>query len=337
MGMEAILMDEVACWLTLFFPSDGRLHFDDDETWTFNNATGIEAGHVDLLSVAIHELGHSLGLDHLQERDAIMYPFYRHPELDSRKQIKPFILSQFDIQAIQGIYGPREGGTAPAPPTAAPTAAPTARPTAAPIPPGPPTGGACPQFQATVTGIDGATYFFSNSNIGYKKRNVINDPASSTTKFYVDKIFPGVPSSGITAAFSDPRDQLTFLFQGRRVYGYEWTPNTASYILKEGYPKDLQNDVPFTPEGAFLWGGNHIILYGGKGNQLVYWDSSSNQAFSQTTIQSYFNDWPTYVKAPFAVGDKLYFLDVSGSSVVIYNLESRKGVGNQPLKTLITC
>jgi len=118
------------------------------------------------------------------------------------------------------------------------------------------------------------------------------------------------------------------------VYGYLWTAS-GSYTLHKDYPKDLQNDVPFTPEGAFLWSGNHILLYGG--DQLVYWDSSSNRAYSQTTIQSYFNDWPTYVKTPFAVGDKLYFFDTSNTNVVIYDVESRRGIGNQPLRTLITC
>jgi len=93
-----------------FFPKDGRLHFDDEEMWTYEDASQIKDGsYTDLLSVTIHEMGHALGLPHLKEQDAIMFAYYRHPELDNKGQIKPFVLSQYDIRAIQEAYGPREG------------------------------------------------------------------------------------------------------------------------------------------------------------------------------------------------------------------------------------
>jgi len=41
-----------------FFPEDGRVHFDDDENWTDN----IPPTGIDLATVAVHELGHALGL-----------------------------------------------------------------------------------------------------------------------------------------------------------------------------------------------------------------------------------------------------------------------------------
>lgn len=86
-------------------PTGGFLHFDDDERWTYQNPQQIKDYYTDLLSVAIHELGHALGLPHLKERDAIMYAYYRHPELDQNGQIKPFVLSQYDVAAIQTVYG----------------------------------------------------------------------------------------------------------------------------------------------------------------------------------------------------------------------------------------
>ena len=54
-----------------FFPQDGRVHFDEDETFKDVSGNGIR-----LLPVAVHEFGHALGLDHSQEESAIMYPFY---------------------------------------------------------------------------------------------------------------------------------------------------------------------------------------------------------------------------------------------------------------------
>jgi len=307
-----------------FFPSDGRLHFDDDEKWAFEDAAKIKEGSfTDLLSVTIHELGHSLGLPHSDEEEAIMYPFYRHPELDTNQNIKQFQMSHFDIAAIQDIYGPREGGVTARPP-----------PTPEPTPPGPPsTGAVCPRFQAAATSLDGATYFFLNGdNIGWRKANV-NDAANTATKFYVDRRFPGAPSNGITAAITDKRDQRTFLFQGRRVFAYSWKSSTKSFILDSGFPKDLQNDVPFTPEGAFQLREGHIILH--AGDQFVIWDSNANSGSFKNNI-SYFQGLPANVKVSFAVGeDKVYFLNADNYSV--YDFKSSKVISTQSLKSLITC
>lgn len=88
-----------------FYPSHGGLHFDDDEQWAFEDGVKVQQGYTDLLSVTIHELGHSLGLPHSSEQEAIMYPWYRAPQLDARGNLVQFELSRFDIQDIQNIYG----------------------------------------------------------------------------------------------------------------------------------------------------------------------------------------------------------------------------------------
>ncbi len=70
----------------------GDLHFDDAEQWTTNNPpTGF-----DFLSVAIHEIGHTLGLDHSADGNAIMFAFY-----SGIKQT----LNADDIAGIRSIYG----------------------------------------------------------------------------------------------------------------------------------------------------------------------------------------------------------------------------------------
>ena len=76
-----------------FFPQDGRSHYDEDETFTHETPQGIN-----LLWVATHEFGHSLGLDHSNVRGAIMYPYYTGyaPGLN---------LHSDDIAGIQSLYG----------------------------------------------------------------------------------------------------------------------------------------------------------------------------------------------------------------------------------------
>lgn len=77
-----------------FFPIyGGDVHFDDDEDWTDNFNSG-----TNLLMTATHELGHSLGLAHSDERGSVMSPFYT----PYRNGLK---LSRDDIDGVQALYG----------------------------------------------------------------------------------------------------------------------------------------------------------------------------------------------------------------------------------------
>ncbi|WCJ20897.1 matrix metalloproteinase [Euphorbia peplus] len=77
-----------------FPPPDGRLHFDADETW----AVGAIPGAMDYETLALHEIGHLIGLAHSPVQDAIMYPLIPSGAV---KQI-----NEDDIQGIKALYPP---------------------------------------------------------------------------------------------------------------------------------------------------------------------------------------------------------------------------------------
>uniref|UniRef100_G1KVT7 Peptidase metallopeptidase domain-containing protein n=2 Tax=Anolis carolinensis TaxID=28377 RepID=G1KVT7_ANOCA len=82
-----------------FFPAPnlgGDAHFDESEYWS---EFGKEAN---LFIVAVHEFGHSLGLEHSNVRGAVMYSIYTFTNPNT------FRLSYDDVQRIQRLYGKRK-------------------------------------------------------------------------------------------------------------------------------------------------------------------------------------------------------------------------------------
>lgn len=91
-----------------FSPPSGRFHLDAAENWVFNQAifNNPSAAAVDLESVAVHEIGHLLGLEHSSEQQSIMYPTIT----SGTRKVE---LHADDVQGIQVLYGsnPNYNGT----------------------------------------------------------------------------------------------------------------------------------------------------------------------------------------------------------------------------------
>ena len=87
-----------------YFPADvnpraiaGDVQFDAAERWEIGNARGAAA--TDLVLVAVHELGHALGLDHLDDVPSIMN--------DTVSNSQSFTgLQAADVDAILQLYAP---------------------------------------------------------------------------------------------------------------------------------------------------------------------------------------------------------------------------------------
>ena len=77
-----------------FRPSDGGTHFDDDELWSLSS--NLTSGQIHLPSVALHETGHALGLDHVNDFMSVMSAYY------SKVKMTP---SPVDIGQLNDLYG----------------------------------------------------------------------------------------------------------------------------------------------------------------------------------------------------------------------------------------
>jgi uncharacterized repeat protein (TIGR01451 family) len=80
----------------------GDLHFDSGDSWSCTTGGGFDIG-----IVTLHEIGHSIGLQHETVDSAVMNPFY-NPSLTG--------LLQDDIDGAVAIYGPAMSLTASIPP-----------------------------------------------------------------------------------------------------------------------------------------------------------------------------------------------------------------------------
>ena len=110
--------------------------------WTWDSYRGPLRSAMDIQRVALHELGHAIGLNHSTAAGAIMNAYVGYQ----------YTLSADDIAGAQALYGAPNGTPTPTPsPTPTITPPPTPTPTPTPFPTPTPTPTATPSITPTAT------------------------------------------------------------------------------------------------------------------------------------------------------------------------------------------
>lgn len=78
-----------------YSPEDGRVHMDDDETWSYDSYDGIN-----LRQLMAHEIGHMLGLRHSKVKSSVMFK--------SHIYMPVFRFHQDDVETIAFLYGKKK-------------------------------------------------------------------------------------------------------------------------------------------------------------------------------------------------------------------------------------
>uniref|UniRef100_A0A7N6BVU7 Peptidase metallopeptidase domain-containing protein n=1 Tax=Anabas testudineus TaxID=64144 RepID=A0A7N6BVU7_ANATE len=239
----------------------GDIHFDDDEHFTAPNA----GSGISLLKVAVHEIGHVLGLPHIYRPGSIMQPSYLPNE-------SGFEMGWMDRKAIQHLYGDCKGRFN--------TVFDWIRKEKTPY------GEVVIRFNTyfmrdgwywlyenknnrtrygdpvalqvgwrgiPVDGVDAyvhvwsrkrdAMYFFKGTQFWrYNSENdqvFQRDPEGHRYPMLISKGFPGV-SGPIDTAFYDRRDSLIYFFKNTLVYAFDVEANS----LARGFPKNIKDVFP---------------------------------------------------------------------------------------------
>eukprot|EP00795_Rhopilema_esculentum_P012223 gene12223-2854_t len=270
-----------------FYPSaGGDVHFDEDEAWVTGLST-VPTTSKSLYKVAVHEIGHSLGLKHSSVTGSIMSPLYHAGSATT--------LADDDIRGAQAMYGQcstsidtvfswiANGRTYFFKGANTWRFLDAAGKSEASYPKSVGT-----QWIGVPNNIDEGflwagnwkTYFFKGSN--YYRYNDQLDRVESGYPKSISSGWSGVPDN-IDAAFS-LSSQVSYFFKGNLCYKFD----SATDKVSTGYPKTISECFPGVPDNLdsafrYYWDD---VSYFFKGHYYYRWDATNNKAIGPYLIET---------------------------------------------------
>ncbi|XP_033114666.1 hatching enzyme-like [Anneissia japonica] len=271
-----------------FLPQRGDAHFDDDENWTIDSHLG-----VNLFIVAAHEFGHSLGLYHSDDRDALMYPYYTGYDPD-------FQLGSDDIDGIRSLYGsparpPTTRPTTTTPQTTTQTTAPQTttrtttttpqttppttthlatrpqpRPTLTPTIPPECSG----EIDAVITTYQGQTYAFRGKDCTFYRYQGLRFEFQSPLSRFWSALTRSSPGCHVDAVFTSYTG-LYYFFVGSDVFKYRGTALVSQTSIAAEFPTfppDLQTGISAINVYHGQTDGPYRVAYVFKGDMYYIMD-----------------------------------------------------------------
>jgi len=264
-----------------YFPFDNRkplwgdAHFDDAEEWTVRSYRG-----QNLLYVAVHEFGHSLGISHSKTRGAIMWPW-------AGEYMPNFKLERDDIRAIQALYGrPDAETTTVAPPSPTPS-----EETTTVTPPTPGDDANCAgRIDAIEVFTDDEVYAFKMAKV-YKLNH---EGVQAGWPKLISEVFPNGPSY-VDAALTVKEWDTTYLFKGQQYWRYSYKDGRFSShsdyprsITRWGFQSSVRNI-----DAAFQWGADGKVYFI-KGNRFYSFNVNRRRLDRQGYMSSGWRGLPIY-------------------------------------------
>ncbi|XP_052075011.1 matrilysin-like [Mytilus californianus] len=243
-----------------FFPQNGDAHFDDGELWVVNT-TG-----TDLFIVAAHEFGHSLGLDHSSNNDALMAPIYTG-------YIPNYQLHSDDIAGIRSLYGEQQNPS--------PTDSPRPTPAVTVTPPVDNRPELCQNgYEATIKNTNGEYLFF------VKPKHVMMMTAENGL-YRTEKtktVFKKSPRK-VDGAFILPDTNNTYFIKGKKLYEFD-SEGIRTRVLKI---KGGRKSMPEKTRAAFAVSENQVYMLG---DSMVWQLDLSTLTISSESIKSISEEFP---------------------------------------------